>query len=306
MRPLRWLDRLRDSDLYERFRAAPLAVASAAVVTGLVLLAAAAPWVMPHDPFDPAQVELRDSERPPFWLADGRLEYPLGTDNQGRDVFSSIFYGTRISLLVGVLAVLLAMALGIVAGLTAGYVGGKVDVLLMRVADVQLTFPAILVALLIDGVLSALAPGHRSAARALGALVLAVGLSNWVQFARVVRGATLVKRRREYVQAAFLTGMHPVRIMVGHILPNTLGPTLVIATVNVGMAVLTEATLSFLGVGLPPTSPSLGTLIRIGNDYLFSGSWWMVVFPALTLVLLVLSVNLLGDWLRDVLNPKLR
>jgi peptide/nickel transport system permease protein len=215
-------------------------------------------------------------------------------------------YGTRSSLLIGISSVVLATGLGVSLGLWAGYAGGRVDSFIMRLADVQLTFPAILTALLIDGVALAIFKNYSLEGGKFWILVIAIGLAYWVQYARTVRGVTLVERDKEYVQAARLIGLRPVKIMFQHILPNVLSPVLVIATINLALAIITEATLSFLGVGLSPTEPSLGTMIQVGNRYLFSGSWWMVAFPGLTLALLALAVNLLGDWLRDALNPKLR
>ncbi|MGE5338076.1 MAG: ABC transporter permease, partial [Gemmatimonadota bacterium] len=236
----------------------------------------------------------------------GDPKYLFGTDDQGRDVLSAILFGMRISLVIGVASVLLSIVLGVGLGLLSGYAGGRVDAFIMRVCDVMLSFPAILVALLIDGVLRAVVPREAHEEVAFGVLVLAIALSGWVQYARTVRGSTLVEKNKEYVQAARVIGVSPPAIMFRHVLPNVLGPVLVLATVHIATAIITEATLSFLGVGVPPTTPSLGTLIRIGNEFLFSGEWWITVFPGAALVLLVLSVNLLGDWLRDALNPKLR
>ncbi|MFP5462030.1 MAG: ABC transporter permease [Gammaproteobacteria bacterium] len=301
------LARLRDSDLWFSFRTSPVAIAAGLVAAIMVLGAVFAPWVAPHQPFDLASLDLNDSLLPPAWSADGRLAYPLGTDDQGRDVLSTILYGSRISLAVGVASVLLALVLGVGLGLLSGYVGGRLDAFIMRVADVQLSFPAILIALLIDGAARAmLPPDAHSDTLSLMVLVGSIGLANWVQYARTVRGSTLVEKNREYVQAARVIGVSPLRIMATHVLPNALGPVLVIGTINVATAIITEATLSFLGVGVPPTSPSLGTMINSGNNFLYSGEWWLVVFPGLALVLLCMSVNLLGDWLRDALNPKLR
>ena len=301
------LARLRDSDLWFSFRTSPVAIAAGLVAAIMVLGAVFAPWVAPHQPFDLASLDLNDSLLPPAWSADGRLAYPLGTDDQGRDVLSTILYGSRISLAVGVASVLLALVLGVGLGLLSGYVGGRLDAFIMRVADVQLSFPAILIALLIDGAARAMLPRDaHSDTLSLMVLVGSIGLANWVQYARTVRGSTLVEKNREYVQAARVIGVSPLRIMATHVLPNALGPVLVIATINVATAIITEATLSFLGVGVPPTSPSLGTMINSGNNFLYSGEWWLVVFPGLALVLLCMSVNLLGDWLRDALNPKLR
>ena len=292
----------RDSDLWYSFTHSPVAVGSAVLSLVFLLGAGLAPWIAPHDPFNIATLNLLDSFRHPF----SSWTYPLGTDEQGRDMLSAIMYGTRLSLLVGAASVLFAVVVGVAVGLVAGYAGGWVDGLLMRSADVQLTFPAILMALLVDGVVGALVPRDRHSEIQLYVIVFAIGISRWPQFARTVRGSTLVERGKDYVAAAQVIGIGRVRILLGHILPNVLGPVLVIGTLTLGLAILDEATLSFLGVGLPPTQPSLGTLIRIGDDFLFSGEWWVTVFPGLALMALVLAINLLGDWLRDALNPRLR
>ncbi len=300
------LRRLVDSDLFWSFRRSPVTVAAAAVAALLVLGAVLAPWVAPHDPFDLASLSLLDARNPPAWQEGGSWSNPLGTDDQGRDVLSAILYGMRLSLGVGCAAVALALAVGVGLGLLAGYAGGWVDSVIMRLADVQLSFPAILVALLVDGVARSLLPHDRQDRIALYVIVLAIASSIWVQFARTVRGSTLVERSKEYVQAARIIGVHPALIAWRHVLPNAMGPVLVIATINLAVAILTEATLSFLGLGLPVTQPSLGTLIRIGDNFIFSGEWWILLFPGAALALLALAVNLLGDWLRDALNPKLR
>jgi peptide/nickel transport system permease protein len=304
--PARGLSRVFDSDLWWSFTRSPVVVVSAAVALTMILSALAAPWIAPHDPFNLATLDLLDAFTPPVWLAEGDWRFLLGTDDQGRDVLSTIMHGARISLFVGFASVLFSMTLGISLGLLAGYLGGPTDAVLMRIADIQLTFPSILVALLIDGLVRAMLPRELHDQIALWVVIFAIGISNWVQFARTVRGSTLVEKNKEYVMAARVIGLAPVRIMVSHVLPNVMGPVLVIATLNLGFAILAEATLSFLGVGVPPTQPSLGTLIRIGNDFLFSGEWWITLFPGITLAVMVLSVNLLGDWLRDALNPKLR
>ena len=295
-----------DSDLLHSFLRSKLVVVAALLTLAIVAAAFLAPLIAPHDPYDLKALSLLDANTPPAWEKDGDPNYLLGTDDQGRDILSTILYGTRSSLQIGICSVLLASALGLSLGLWAGYAGGRVDTVIMRIADVQLTFPAILTALLIDGVALAILKNHTIDGGKFWILVLAIGLSFWVQYARTVRGVTLVERNKEYVEAARLIGIGPFKIMFQHILPNVLGPVLVIATINLALAVITEATLSFLGVGLPPTEPSLGTMIQVGNKYLFSGSWWMVAFPGLTLAALALAVNLLGDWLRDALNPKLR
>ncbi len=300
------LARFLDSDLWWEFKHSPTVMVAAAVTALMILSSLLAPLVAPYDPFDLAGVDLLDALQPPAWIEGGQAGHWLGTDDQGRDVLSTILYGSRVSLLVGFLSVLMAMFIGVLVGLIAGYTGGWVDSVLMRIADVQLSFPAILVALLIDGVARGLLPRGAHEDLAVLVLIIAIGLSFWVQFARTVRGSTLVERTKEYVQAAQVTGLPDALILVRHILPNVMSPVLVIATIQIALAIIIEATLSFLGVGVPPTSPSLGTLIRIGNDYLFSGEWWITVFPGLALIILVLAVNLLGDWLRDALNPKLR
>jgi peptide/nickel transport system permease protein len=300
------LNRAWNSDLGYSFRTSPAAVLSAGLALILVFAAVFAPWVAPHDPMDVASLSLLDSFKPPIGLPDAEWSNPLGTDNQGRDVLSAIMFGMRISLLVGFLSVLFAIVVGVAIGLLAGYAGGIIDSLLMRVADVQLTFPSILTALLVDGVITAALPRTMREALQIYVIIFAIGISLWPNFARTVRGSTLVERNKDYVMAARVIGVPSWRIMISHVLPNVIGPVMVIGTLGLGLAIIAEATLSFLGVGLPPTQPSLGTLIRFGDDFLFSGQWWVTVFPGLTLVLMVLAINLLGDWLRDALNPRLR
>jgi peptide/nickel transport system permease protein len=299
------LNRFLDSDLWYSFRRSRTAMVAAVVAFVCVFCAAFADVVAPHDPFDLATLELNDSRLPPAWEEGGRHTYLLGTDDQGRDILSALMYGARVSLVIGLASVLLSVLIGVALGLLSGFVGGRLDAFIMRVCDVMLSFPAILIALLINGVGRAMFPSAH-APLAFAVLILSIALSFWVQYARTVRGLTLVERHKEYVQAARVIGVKPWRIMLRHVLPNVLGPVLVLATIQVALAIITEATLSFLGVGVPPTSPSLGTLIRVGNDFLFSGEWWITVFPGAMLVLIALSVNLLGDWLRDALNPKLR
>jgi peptide/nickel transport system permease protein len=280
------LARAYQSDLFYSFIHSPTAIISAIVAIAIIIGAVFAPLIAPHNPFNLATLDLLDANLPPIWNPEGDARFLLGTDDQGRDLLSTI--------------------IGVSLGLISGYVGGRTDSIIMRIADVQLSFPAILIALLIDGIARGLLPRDLHDTLALYVLIFAIGISGWVQYARTVRGATMVERNKEYVQAARLIGIRPFTILRRHILPNVMGPVLVIATIHLAIAIITEATLSFLGVGIPPTTPSLGTLIRIGNSYLFSGEWWISIFPGVTLVLLALSVNLLGDWLRDALNPKLR
>jgi len=301
-----FIARLKDSDLLASFLSSKVTVAAGAVTIVLFLAALLAPWIAPTDPFNPAANYLADSLDPPSFVAGGDPRFLLGTDDQGRDMLSAILYGLRVSLAIGFCGVALGAALGVGLGLISGYAGGWVDSIIMRIADVQLTFPAILIALLLDGVAHAVLKAESRDQSAFAVLVVSIGLSFWVQYARTARASTMVEKNRDYVLAARLIGLSHARILVAHILPNVMGPIMVIATINLALAIITEATLSFLGVGLPPTEPSLGTLIRIGQNYLFSGEWWIVAFPSLTLAALVLAVNLLGDWLRDALNPRLK
>ena len=297
--------RFFDGDVWHSFRSSPMAMIAAAVALVCVFCALFAGLIAPHNPFDLATLELSDSMLPPAWMQGGQAKYVLGTDEQGRDVLSALMYGARISLLIGGASVVASVLLGVSLGLLAGYAGGRIDAFIMRVCDVMLSFPSILIALLIAGVGRALFPqAHDSLA--FGVLILAIALPGWVQYARTVRGSTMVERNKEYVQAARVVGVSPLRIMRKHVLPNVLGPVLVLATIHVATAIQTEATLSFLGVGVSPTSPSLGTFINEGNKQLFSGAWWLVIFPGSMLLLIALSMNLFGDWLRDALNPRLR
>lgn len=301
----RW-ERITDNDIMWSFLSSPGAM-TAAVVSSIIILACLfAPLIAPFDPFDPAQISLWDGKLPPSWVEGGQSQYVLGTDNQGRDMLSTILYGGRLSILVGLAAICLGMVMGVTLGVIAGYVGGATEAVIMRLADVQLTIPGILLAILINGVGRAALPLELREEFAIYVVIIAIGLTDWPQFARVARGATLVEANKEYVQAARIIGLPSWLIMLRHILPNTMRPILVIATIGLALAIIAEATLSFLGQGIPPTTPSLGTLIRVGNEYLFSGLWWITLFPAVALIVLVFSVNLLGDWLRDALNPKLR
>ena len=293
--------RVWQHDLAWSLRRSPVTLVAAGLTLLCIAGALFAPWIAPQNPFDPASLNLNEAFHSP-----GSPGYPLGSDDQGRDLLSTILYGSRISLGVGLAAVLFALILGVSLGLVSGYAGGRLDAFIMRVADVQLSFPAILIALLIDGVARVSLPSQLGTSIAIPVLILSIGVSGWVQYARTVRGLTLVEREKEYVQAARVIGRRPLAIMLAHVLPNVMGPVLVIATIHIATAIITEATLSFLGVGVPPTQPSLGTLIRIGNEFLYSGEWWIALFPGCALVILVLSINLLGDWLRDALNPRLR
>jgi peptide/nickel transport system permease protein len=300
------LQRFFDSDIFYSFRSSPVTVVAFLTTVIFFVAAFAAPILAPFNTNDVATLDLMDAFQPPAWIEGGSSEHLLGTDDQGRDVLSAIMFGTQVSLVVGFLSVIFSVVLGVGLGLISGYVGGRTDHVIMRLADVQLSFPAVLVALLLFGFAKAVMPRDLQEAVAIYVLVVAIGLSNWVQFARTVRGSTMVEKNKEYVQAARVIGRSPIAIMVRHVLPNVMGPVLVIATISLALAIITEATLSFLGVGVPPTQPSLGTLIRFGNNFLFSGEWWMTIFPGLALVILALAVNLLGDWMRDALNPKLR
>jgi len=302
---LAWLSRWWGGDVGHSFRTSPVAIAATVVAATCLFCAVFAGWVAPHNPLDLATLELGDARLPPAWIEGGSSKYLLGTDSQGRDILSALMYGARISLAVGLTSVLLSLLIGVTLGLLAGYLGGWIDGALMRLCDVMLSFPAILVALLIAGVGRALFPSAQESL-AFGVLVLSITLTGWVQYARTVRGSTLVERSKEYVQAARVTGVSAGRVMRRHVLPNVMGPVMVLATIQVATAIIIEATLSFLGVGAPPTSPSLGSLIQEGNKFLFSGEWWITVFPGLMLMAISLSVNLLGDWLRDALNPRLR
>lgn len=304
--PRSWLHRVWDSDVFYSFRHSPVTIIAALVTFILVGSAVFAPLIAPYDPFNPASLNLMDGFTPPMSQSMTGNYFLLGSDHQGRDVLSTILYGSRVSLFVGVSATLFAIVLGVGLGLIAGYRGGLVDSIIMRVADIQLSFPAILIALLIFGIARGVIPPSKHESMAVWVLIVAIGLANWAQFARTVRGATMVERQKDYISAARIMGVHPVRVLLGHIMPNVIGPVLVIGTIGLALAIIEEATLSFLGVGVPPTQPSLGTLIRIGQGFLFSGEWWILFFPAIMLIVLALSVNLLGDWLRDALNPRLR
>jgi peptide/nickel transport system permease protein len=304
--PPGFIARVLDSDIAYSFFRTPSAIIAAVVTVVAVGAALLAPVIAPFNPFDPAQISLWDGKLPPAWAEGGQEQYLLGTDNQGRDMLSTILYGGRLSIIVGLAAVCLGMVLGVSLGVISGYFGGVVDTVIMRIADVQLTIPGILLAILINGIGRAALPLELREEFAIYVVIIAIGLTDWPQFARVTRGATLVEVNKEYVQAARVIDLPGWLIMTRHILPNVMRPVLVLATIGLALAIIAEATLSFLGQGIPPTTPSLGTLIRVGNEYLFSGLWWITFFPAIALVVLVFAVNLLGDWMRDALNPKLR
>ena len=300
-RPQRWWE----SDLAYDFAHSPFAIIATVVTIVLIAVALGANVIAPFDVNNPASANVVDARLPPGSPGMFGGYFLLGTDPQGRDMLSAVIFGLRTSLLVGGSSVVLAAIVGILLGLVSGYVGGRIDALIMRIADVQLSFPAILVALLIDGVSRTVMARATHDALAIPVLVIAIAATYWVQYARTVRALVLVERDKDYVLAARVTGIGPLRIVLTHIRPNVLGPVVVIATINLALAILTEATLSFLGIGVPPTMPSLGSMVRIGNEFLFSGDWWISIVPGAVLVLLSLAVNLLGDWLRDALNPRL-
>ena len=300
----RWA-RIRQSDLVYYFLKDKVAMVCMAVFLGYVALALLSPWIAPHDPYDQASYDIMDAELPPSWLEGGDERFLLGTDNQGRDILSTMLYGSRVSLSIGLFAVGLQLVLGIVIGLFAGYAGGRIDTLLMRFADVQLSFSTMMVAIIVSAIFQAALGGEFYSQYAILMLVVIIGISEWPQYARTIRASVLAEKKKEYVEAARVMGFRAPRIMFRHILPNCLSPILVISTVQVANAIMSEAALSFLGLGMPVDKPSLGSLISIGFNYMFSGSWWITAFPGLCLVVLVLVINLLGDWLRDVFNPKI-
>jgi len=301
-----WRRYARENELLYLFLNNRVAQVAALVALLSIGGAALAPVLAPTNPYDIASIDIMDSLIPPVWSEDSDARFMIGTDDQGRDLLSAILYGTRLSLMVGLLSIGFASVLGVSVGLMAGYFGGRFDAIVMRIADVQLSLPAILTALLIDGIARGILPRDKHDGLMIVVLTIAIGLSLWVNFARTVRASTFVERNKEYVQASEIMGMHPLRIMLVHILPNIMGPILVILTVDLAVAVLLEATLSFLGIGVPANQPSLGTLIRIGTEYMFSGEWWIVIFPSAMLITMVISINVLGDFLRDAFNPRLR
>tara|TARA_B100001027_G_scaffold89487_1_gene61332 strand:- start:263 stop:1186 length:924 start_codon:yes stop_codon:yes gene_type:complete len=302
----RIINNMFDTDIGYSFRKSKIAILSTTVFLIIVLTSMFASIVAPYNPFDPASVSLMDAFTPPAWSEGGSSSFILGTDQQGRDMFSTMIYGSRISLTVGFASIIFALVLGVSLGVTSGYLGGRYETIVMRFTDVQLTIPSILMALLVDGIARGFISKSLHNDMAIYVLILAIGISEWPQFARITRAATLVEKNKEYILASKIIGLSEVVIMFKHILPNILRPILVISTIGLSQAIITESTLSFLGVGFPPTNPSLGTLIRFGNNFLFSGEWWITFFPAIFLVVLALSINLLGDWMRDALNPKLK
>ena len=300
------INKIYDTDIGYSFFNSKIAIISSSIFLIIFLCSFLAEIVAPYDPFDPLNISLMDAFIPPVWSEGGNANFFLGTDQQGRDMFSTMIYGSRISLIVGFSSIIFAMILGVSLGITAGYIGGRYETIVMRLTDVQLTIPSILMALLVDGIARAIISKSMHDEMAIYVLIFAIGISEWPQFARVTRASTLVEKNKEYVSASRIIGLSNIIIMFKHILPNILRPILVIATIGLALAIITESTLSFLGVGVPPTTPSLGTLIRFGNNFLFSGEWWITFFPAIFLVVLALSINLLGDWMRDALNPKLK
>ena len=300
------INKIYDTDIGYSFFNSKIAIISSSIFLIIFLCSFLAEIVAPYDPFDPLNISLMDAFIPPVWSEGGNANFFLGTDQQGRDMFSTMIYGSRISLIVGFSSIIFAMILGVSLGITAGYIGGRYETIVMRLTDVQLTIPSILMALLVDGIARAIISKSMHDEMAIYVLIFAIGISEWPQFARVTRASTLVEKNKEYISASKIIGLSNILIMFKHILPNILRPILVIATIGLALAIITESTLSFLGVGIPPTTPSLGTLIRFGNNFLFSGEWWITFFPAILLVVLALSINLLGDWMRDALNPKLK
>ncbi len=299
------LGRFLASDFFYRFRRDRVAVGSALVLAFLVGMAILAPVFAPQNPYDPMQIDIMDSEIPPVWIDGGEERFIFGTDAQGRGILSTIMYGTGVSLLIGIFAVMIQATLGVTLGLVAGYIGGRVDAFLMRLADIQLSLSTLMVAIIALAVFQAAFGNALYEETAVFMLILVIGIAEWPQYARTVRATVLAERHKEYVDAARVIGLPKRRIMFRHVLPNTLSPILVISTVQVANAIVSEAALSFLGLGMPVTQPSLGSLIRSGFEFIFSGSWWITVIPSLVLIVLILAINLLGDWLRDELNPKL-
>jgi peptide/nickel transport system permease protein len=302
--PSRW-ERFKQSDFLYYFKRDKVAMTSFTVFMVILVMSLASPLIAPHNPYDLSTIDIMDAELPPSWMEDGDATFPLGTDEQGRDILSTILYGSRLSLTIGFAAVGLQLLLGTVIGLSAGYFGGRVDSFLMRFADVQLSFSTMMVAIIVSAIFKASFGSEFFSQYAVLMLVVIIGIAEWPQYARTIRASVLAEKKKEYVEAARVMGFKAPRIMFRHILPNCLSPILVISTVQVANAIMSEAALSFLGLGLPVDQPSLGALISIGFKYIFSGAWWITAFPGLVLITLVLVINLLGDWLRDVFNPKI-
>lgn len=293
-----------NSDFFYYFKRDKTAIFSCLVLIALIAAALFAPWLATQNPYDLAVIDVMDAEYPPRWVEGGEARFWLGSDDQGRDIYSTILYGLRTSLAIGLGAVALQMVIGIVVGLFAAWYGGWLDNILMRITDVQLSFSTLMIAIIISALFKTAFGAEFFAQNAVLILVLIIGISEWPQYARTIRATALAEKSKEYVEAGRVMGFGSLRIMFRHILPNCLTPILVISTVQIANAIMSEAALSFLGLGMPPSKPSLGSLISIGFEYITS-SWWITLFPGLVLVLLVLVVNLLGDWLRDVFNPKL-
>ncbi|MBT6337864.1 MAG: ABC transporter permease [Desulfobacula sp.] len=299
------LKKFKESYFLYSFKRDMVAISSFTILVIFLGLALTAPWISPMNPYDSANIDIMNSEIPPMWMEDGIREFPLGTDNQGRDMLSTMLYGLRTSIIIGLGAVSLQGIIGIVVGLLAGYMGGKTDAILMRFADIQFSFPYLMVAIFLSAIFQVMFGLGSFERLAIPLLTIIIGLSNWPTFARTIRASVMGEKNKEYVEAAKVIGLPKWTIMFRHILPNSLTSVMVIATIQVANAVMSEAALSFLGLGMPVTKPSLGSLIRAGQEFFFSGSWWITVFPGIWLVIFVLVINLLGDWLRDVLNPKL-
>lgn len=301
--PSNW-QRFKSSDFVYYFKKDKVAITSFIIFAFILLMAISSPVIAPTNPYDLTSIDIMDSELPPAWMEDGDKRFLLGTDEQGRDILSTILYGSRLSLTIGFLAVGLQLVLGIIIGLSAGYFGGKIDSFLMRFADVQLSFSTMMVAIIVSAIFKTTFGTEFYSQYAVIMLVVIIGFAEWPQYARTIRASVLAEKKKEYVEAALVMGFRAPKIMFRHILPNCLSPILVISTVQIANAIMSEAALSFLGLGLPVEQPSLGSLISMGFNYIFSGAWWITAFPGLVLITLVLVINLLGDWLKDMFNPK--
>ena len=302
---MRTWERFKKSYLLYSFKRDPIAIVSFVVLALLAVISILAPVIAPYNTYDTASFDIMDAETPPVWMEGGSKMFVLGTDIQGRDLLSTMIYGLRVSFLIGVGAVLFQAVVGILVGLLSGYLGGKLDAFLMRLADIQFSIPYLIVAIFTAAIFKLAFGVGRYAELAVPLLIIIIGMSEWPKYARTVRASVLGEKNKEYVEAARVIGLSRWQIMFRHVLPNTMTPVLVISTIQVAGAVMSEAALSFLGLGMPITKPSLGSLIRSGFEYIFSGSWWITFFPGILLVILILVILMLGDWLRDVLNPKL-